>query len=106
MRVVLAAMAVFVLLLAGVQARATEESSPEAIRAELRNLLIRYTNEHPDVQILKRRLELAEAQRRAKMAREAEKKARAGGDAHSGDRPQGPPDAIPAPPTLPAPPAN
>lgn len=60
-------------LLAGlVLAAGGDTLNPVAIRAELRHLRTRYTENHPDVQLLERRLEKAlELQRRRERMRKA-----------------------------------
>lgn len=63
----------------------TDDTTPEAIRKQLEGMLIIYTEDHPDVQILKRRLDLAEQLRK----RQNEEKARRQ-RLKDGEHPQGP----------------
>ncbi len=66
---------------------AVQADDPRAIEQEIEELRIRYTDQHPDIQILKRRLE------RARQIR-AEREARSGGSASQGAPvPPHPPEA-------------
>ncbi len=55
------------------------EADPQAIRKEIEKLRISYTDEHPDIQILKRRLDRAlqrkQAQDKAKALRQQQRQA-------------------------------
>lgn len=58
-------------LLLGLAAGAGAESmDPQAIRQEIQQLRMRYTDKHPDVQILKRRLQKAEKLQKDREARQ------------------------------------
>ncbi|MBI5523237.1 MAG: hypothetical protein HY910_11445 [Desulfarculus sp.] len=83
-----------------------EEGSPDAIRVELERLRILYTDDHPDVQILKRRLDKGLQQKKrlaeekAQRQREKEERRLLGPPGASAPNPQ----PAPAPPPQAAPP--
>jgi len=89
------AMLLACLLLASPQAawaNRDEEASPQAIRKQIEQLRIVYTDDHPDIQILKRRLDRAEkAQEKKRQEKAARQQSGQSGAAQAPASPKGQP---------------